>query len=73
MIFYFLFGAFGESLSFDAQKKGTKEKGSQNPSLRGLLACQRTTVFTSLGLIQYEYSVSFIFAVLTTLWLTPTD
>jgi hypothetical protein len=28
--------AFGESLSFDAQKKVTKEKGRQTPSLRGL-------------------------------------
>jgi hypothetical protein len=34
LLYYCLF-AFGESLSFDAQKKVTKEKGRQTPSLRG--------------------------------------
>jgi hypothetical protein len=37
-VLFFVIGAFGESLSFAAQKKVTKEKGRQTPSLRGF--CQ---------------------------------
>jgi hypothetical protein len=38
VVLFFMIGAFGESLSFAAQKKVTKEKGRQTPSLRGF--CQ---------------------------------
>jgi hypothetical protein len=47
--FLFYVGAFGESLSFDASRHGG------TPQAQG---SQRTTIFTTGGLIHYEYCLS---------------
>jgi hypothetical protein len=36
------------------------QKGIQHPSLRGLLAGQRTTVLTNRCLINYDYNLSLV-------------